>query len=434
MEKCALRILSIFVFFILSVSNAQELYWPDKHGPTLDGVVPDISLKGIPQKWDGASGENIQWKTPLERLGHSTPVIAGNKIWFTSATLDGKKQFIYCIDKNSGKVIHHKLLFENENPEELGNTTNTYATPSCVVEKEAVYVHFGTYGTARLNPETAEKVWERKDIDVRHFRGPASSPIIYKNLLILTFDGVELKQFTLAIDKNTGKDVWKTKRSVDFKDLVDGHPKREGDFRKAFDTPALAEVNGKTQLLSVGARAAYGYAADTGKELWILKHKNYNAAVRPVWLPKEQMAILNTGSAKANLIGLKITSDTKGDVTKKTEWSQRRASRYCLPIYKDGYLYQLTHDGNVSCINAKSGETVWKKALVKSFMASPILVGDKIYLFEIYGDSFVIEASPAGYKEISKNHIDDEFSACPSVADGAIFMRGKKFLYKISTK
>lgn len=431
-----LRYLIILVFGILIFSGLaeQKLSWPDKHGPSLNGLVPEAVQGSIPLKWGGESEENIIWKTPLERLGHSTPVVSDNKIWFTSATEDGKKQYVYCIDSESGKIIHHKLLFENADPEPLGNTTNTYATPSCVLEEGAVYVHFGTYGTAKLNPDTAEIVWQRRDIEVRHYRGPASSPIIYKNLLILTFDGVEDKQFTLAINKNTGKDVWKTKRSVDYKDLVDGKPKREGDFRKAFNTPSLAMIDGKMQLLSVGSKAAYGYDVETGKELWIVKHKNYNAAVRPTWLPNEQMVIINTGSAKANLIGMKLDGKTSGDVTNNATWTQRRASRYCLPVYKAGFLYQVTHDGNVSCIDAKTGETKWKEALVKSFMASPILVADKIYMIDIYGESFVFEANPEAYKQLANNIIEDEFSACIAVAKDGLILRGKKYLYKIGKK
>ena len=138
--------LSIFISFLLiSCVAQQKLHWPDKHGPQWNGTVPDSASKGLPLKWGGEKEENIIWKTPLERLGHSTPVIAGKKIWFTSATEDGKQQFIYCLDSNTGKVIHHKLLFENSNPEPLGNTTNNYATPSCFLEEDAVYVHFGTF-------------------------------------------------------------------------------------------------------------------------------------------------------------------------------------------------------------------------------------------------------------------------------------------------
>ena len=425
-------LITLFLFSCSSQSIAQDKpIWPDKHGPTLDGVVPVSDAEKLPLEW--SEKKNVVWKAVYTGEGHSSPVILGNQVWFTTATKDGKKQWVYCIDKNTGKVIHHKLLYENENPEELGNTTNTYATPSCVVESGAVYVHFGTYGTCRLDPKTANKVWDRKDIEVRHFRGPASSPVIYKDSIILTFDGVEDKQFLMALDKKTGKTLWKTKRSVDYKDLVDGKPKREGDFRKAFGTPALANVNGKTQILSVGASAAYGYDADTGKEVWILTHKNYNAAVRPIFIPKYNMAIVNTGSAKANIHGVTLDKTTKGKINNShIKWSQRRASRYCMPVYFEDHIYQITHDGNLSCINVKSGKTTWKKSLVRSFMASPILAGKKIYLIDIYGKSTVIEANPSAFKQLAENEIAEEVSACPAVADGALFIRGKKHLYKIA--
>ena len=424
-------IFTLLLFSCSSTPIAQEkAYWPDKHGPTLDGLVPASSAKKLPTEW--SEKKNVAWKAPYKGKGHSSPVILGDKVWFTSATEDGKEQYVYAVDRKSGKVLHELTLYKNANPEPLGNTTNTYATPSCVVEPGAVYVHFGTYGTAKLDPKTAKVIWNRKDIKVRHFRGPASSPVIYKNSLILTFDAVEDKQFIMALDKNTGKTLWKTKRSVDYKDLVDGKPKREGDFRKAFGTPALAEVDGKTQILSVGANAAYGYDADTGKEIWILEHKNYNAAVRPIFIPELKMAIINTGSAKANIHGVALDSTTKGKINSThIKWSQRRASRYCMPVYKDGHIYQITHDGNLSCINIKSGATTWKKSLVKSVMASPILAGDKIYIIDVYGKATIFKADPSAYKLITENEIAEEVSACTAVADGALFIRGNKHLYKI---
>ena len=425
----------LFILFLFSCSSkpiAQEkIHWPDKHGPTLDGVVPESSVSNLPLEW--SENKNVVWKAPYKGLGHSSPVILGNQVWFTSATKDGKEQYVYAIDRNSGKIIHNFTLYKNANPEELGNTTNNYATPSCVAEPGAVYVHFGTYGTAKLDPKTAKVIWNRKDIKVRHFRGPASSPVIYKDSLILTFDAVEEKQFIMALDKNTGKTLWTTKRSVDFKDLVDGKPKREGDFRKAFGTPGFATVDGKTQILSVGSKAAYGYDADTGKEIWILTHSNYNAAVRPIYIPQYKMAIINTGSAKANIHGVALDKTTKGKINNShIKWSQRRASRYCMPVYYKDHIYQITHDGNLSCINIKSGKTTWKQSLVRSFMASPILSGDNIYLIDIYGKATIFKAEPSAYKQIAENEIAEEVSACPAVADGALFIRGKKHLYKIA--
>lgn len=425
--------LLIFLCGGVSLSFASsEAYWPDKHGPNLDGIVPYESAKKVPVKW--SESENLAWKTPYKGLGHSAPIILGDGVWFTSATEDGREQYVYCVDRNSGKVKHELTLYKNENPEELGNSINTYATPSCVAEAGAVYVHFGTYGTAKLHPETAEVIWERKDIKVRHFRGPASSPVLYKDTLILTFDAID-QQFLMALDKNTGQTLWKTTRSVDFQDLVDGLPKRDGDFRKAFGTPGFAQVNGKTQILSVGSRAAYGYDADTGKEIWMLEHSNYNAAVRPVFVPEHQLAILNTGSSKAMLHGVKLDESTKGTINDThVKWSQRYASSYCMPLYDKGYLYQITQTGKLSCTEIKTGEVTWKESMRSSYMSSPILFDGKILIIDDEGKATIFKADPQAYVLVAENKIDEGVSACPAVAEGELFIRANKFLYKISSK
>ncbi|HEY1050653.1 MAG TPA: PQQ-binding-like beta-propeller repeat protein, partial [Prosthecobacter sp.] len=184
-------VLALLSVFAGAQPATKPVFWPVKGGPTADGMVPAADAARLPLEWDGASGKNIVWRTPLEGQGHSSPVIGGDMIWFTSATEDGTKQFIYGIDRNDGKIIHHKLVFENAAPEDLGNPMNNYAAPSPVLEEDALYVHFGTYGTARIDPATGEKVWERRDINVKHYRGPGSSPIIHGDLLVLTFDGID---------------------------------------------------------------------------------------------------------------------------------------------------------------------------------------------------------------------------------------------------
>ena len=271
-----------FAATLCAQSVTTPVFWPDKNGPTFDGVVPAADAAKLPLTWNSETGENIVWKTDLEDEGHSSPVIGGDMIWFTAATTDGHKQFLYGIDRQTGKIIHHKVIFENQAPEELGNPLNNYAAPSPVLETDALYVHFGTYGTARINPATGNKVWERRDINVRHFRGPGSSPILHGDLLILTFDGID-QQFVTALNKKTGETVWKTNRTTDYGDLdAEGHPTRDGDMRKAYHTPSVFNLGGVETLVSVGSRAAFGYAVDSGKELWTIRHGGFNAAIRPL--------------------------------------------------------------------------------------------------------------------------------------------------------
>src|SRR5271170_3706637 len=115
----------------------------------------------------------------------------GNQVWLTTATEDGHDSFVICVDANTGKILFNENLYHSDQPEPLGNSVNSYATPSPVIEPGRVYVHFGSYGTACLDTATAQVLWQRTDLPCRHYRGPSSSPILWANLLILTMDGVD---------------------------------------------------------------------------------------------------------------------------------------------------------------------------------------------------------------------------------------------------
>ena len=409
------------------------LFWPDKNGPTFDGIVPAAEAARIPLQWDEATGKNIAWKVPLEGEGHSTPVIGGDRIWFTAATTDGKKQFVYGIDRATGKIAHHLLLFENAAPEELGNPLNNYAAPSPVLEADALYVHFGTYGTARLDPASGKVVWQRRDINVKHYRGPGSSPILHGELLILTFDGIN-EQFVTALDKKTGATVWKTGRTTDYGDLdKDGKPTRDGDMRKAYHTPSVFDLGGVATLVSVGSRAAFGYEVKTGRELWTVRHGGFNAAIRP--LRYEDVLIQNTGSERAHTLGVRIDDKMKGDITEShVLWDRekRNASESC-PVLVNGLIFQVTRGGVVTCTRAKTGEDVWEDRFQGQHLPSPIAAGDRLYFCNDRGDINVIRAAEK-FEVLATSKLADAMTATPAVADGALFIRTKTALYRIEEK
>ncbi|MDB6116249.1 MAG: outer rane biosis protein [Verrucomicrobiaceae bacterium] len=415
------------------------LYWPDKNGPTMNGVVPEAEAARLPLEWDEASGKNITWKTDLPPgdEGHSTPIIGGDFLWFTSATADGTKQYINSFDRHTGKQLHHHLIFENPAPEPLGNPLNNYASPSPVIDAEGVYIHFGTYGTAKLNPLTAEVIWQRRDINVKHFRGPGSSPLLYGNLLILTFDGIDA-QFTIALDKMTGKTVWKTPRSTDYHDLdKDGNPTRDGDMRKAYYTPSVFDLGGKKTLVSIGSRAAFGYDPQTGKELWTVTHGGFNAAPRALAMPG--ILILNTGSERSHMLGIRVDDKMTGDITAShTLWDhdKRNASESC-PVLHNGKLYQVTRGGVLSCLDAKTGDQVWEDRLQGQHLPSAILASDRLYYSNDRGEVNVIRAGDK-FELLATNKFnggaDDKITSSPAVADGAIFIRTKTHLFKLEKK
>lgn len=431
-------LIAIPLVLLSGLSNAQPatkpVFWPAKGGPTHDGIVPAADVARIPLEWDSASGKNIVWRTPLEDQGHSSPVIGGDMIWFTSATTDGTKQFVYGIDRHSGKIVHHQVVFENTAPEDLGNPINNYAAPSPVLEEDALYVHFGTYGTARINPATGEKVWERRDINVRHFRGPGSSPIIYGDLIILTFDGID-QQFVTALDKKTGKSVWKTARTTDYGDLdKEGKPTRDGDMRKAYHTPGVFEMGGKEVLVSVGSRAAFGYEVTTGKELWTIRHGGFNAAIPP--LRFGDMLILNTGSERAHTICVRIDDKMSGDITEShVLWDrEKRNASEASPVLVNGTLYQITRGGIVSAVDVKTGKDLWDDRLAGKHVPAPLALGDKLLFCNDRGECFLVRASPEKFEIIGQNQLGESITASPAVAEGALFIRSSGALYKIATK
>ena len=414
-------------------SHAQtRISWPDKSGPTRDGHAAADDARGVPTHWNEATGQNIAWKVPLEGEGHSTPVIAGDRLWLTMASSDGKQMSVFLLDTRSGKVLRSRLLFENPVPEPLGNAVNTYASPSPVLEPGALYVHFGTYGTARLDPDTLETVWQRRDLPCRHFRGPGSSPVIAENLVVLTFDGID-QQYVTTLDKQTGKTVWRTDRTTDFKDLnAEGKPKADGDLRKAYHTPGIVEVDGRWQIVSVGSRAAFGYDLLTGTELWTFEHPNFNAAARPLFIPGS--AIINTGSDGSHLVRLKLDASTRGNVA-KTHFLWDRAkgnSKHTTSVIIDGRIITVADSGVVYAIDMATGGEIWTKRIGGTFTASPVVANGLIYTIDEKGISTVIRAG-AEYQEVAQNTIADGARASPAIANGALYLRTFGHLYKIAT-
>ena len=147
--------------------------WPDFRGHHGNGIA---EAKDLPTRW--SEQKNVRWKTPIHDRGHSSPVIWGKQIWLTTATEDGKKLFVLCIDKETGQILLDHQIFDVPEPQ-FSNRLNSYASPSPVIEEGRVYIYFGTYGTACLDTKTFKVLWQRCDINCDHFQGAGSSPILY---------------------------------------------------------------------------------------------------------------------------------------------------------------------------------------------------------------------------------------------------------------
>lgn len=400
--------------------------WTSYRGPTDQGLCASAHL---PVHW--SEKENVVWKTPLSGKAWSSPVIWGDSIWLTTATEDGTQLSAICVDKKSGKIIRNKRLRTVAAPQYC-HPFNSYASPSPVIEEGRVYVTFGSPYIGCLNSSTGEVIWERTDFVCNHFRGAGSSPFIFGNLLILHFDGSD-RQYVAAMDKQTGKTVWQTDRTMDYNDLDSstGKPTREGDYRKAFSTPVIADVQGKPLLISLGSMCLYGYDPLTGKEQWRAELvRSHSGACRPV---VGHGLVFSPMGAGLELWA--VRPDGQGVVTDThVAWKYKKGvcRRPSLLLVED-LLLMVDDSGVATCLEAKTGTEVWKERLGGNYSASPIYAGGKVYFCDQDGKSTVIEAARQ-YKRIAENRLEDGFMASPAVSGDALFLRTKSALYRIEEK
>ncbi|HEY9173790.1 MAG TPA: PQQ-binding-like beta-propeller repeat protein [Verrucomicrobiae bacterium] len=407
--------------------------WPEFRGPWGNGHATgpsDTKPIGLPLQWSETN--NVTWKTPIPHRGWSTPVVLGGQVWLTTATEDGHDFFAIGLDAASGKIRCNEKLFHSDHPEPLGNgaSMNCYATPSPAIEPGRVYVHFGSFGTACLDTDTGKTLWKRDDLPCRHYRGPASSVVLFENLVILTFDGADL-QYHVALDKQTGKTVWKTDRSVAWNDEnVPGQMARDGDLRKAHSTPLIVTDAGKSQMLSAGAKAAYGYDPRTGRELWKVRYDDWSVAPRPLF--DRGLAFIVTGLNKRELWAVK--TDGQGDVTDThVLWKlTSRVGKYASSLLVDGLIYTAAEESFVTCVDAATGQIVWTDRIGGKYAASPVYADGRLYFFSQQGTTTVLKPGRA-FEVLAVSMLADGFMASPAVSDKAFFLRTKTHLYRVES-
>jgi outer membrane protein assembly factor BamB len=411
---------SLRLLLVAALALAQ---WPQFRGVDGNGVSKNT---GLPLTWSEA--QNVRWKTAIHGRAWSSPVVLGKQVWLTTATPDGKQLFAVAIDKDSGMILHDLKLFDVPTPQ-FAHSFNTYASPTPVIEEGRIYVTFGSPGTAALDTATGEVLWTRRDLECNHFRGAGSSPILFRNLLIMHFDGSDL-QYVVALDKRTGKTVWQTRRSIDFQDVQpDGRIKADGDFRKAFGTPQIVMDGDRPVLVSIGSQATYGYDPMTGQELWrIIERGNFSGSTRPV--AGHGLVFYPTGFNTGQIFA--IRPDGRGDVAAThVAWkAPRGAPNKPSLLLLDDLLFMVNDGGIVTCLEARTGTEVWHGRLTDSYSASPVSADGRVYFFSEDGKATVIEAGRT-FKILAENSLDDGFMASPAIDGRAFYLRTKSHLYRI---
>jgi outer membrane protein assembly factor BamB len=395
--------LAIIVLLLLSPWFQD---WPQFRGPTGQGVSEE---KGLPLTW--SETKNVRWKVAIPGRGWSSPVIQGERIWLTTATEEGKSLRAVAVDLNTGAILQNVEVFRPKSAR-LANSKNSFASPTPVVEGDRVYLHFGAFGTACIT-QSGEIVWKTRLEYDNGQHGTGGSPVIYEDLLIVSCDGNDV-QFVVALDKATGKVRWKKTR--------EGY--------QAYSTPLVVSLPGGDQLISPGAFRAIAYEPRTGKEIWQVKYgEGFSNVPRPVY--GHGLVFICTGFQQASLLAIK--PDGHGDITKsKIEWRLDRGVPFTpSPLLVGNELYMVSDNGIATCVDAKTGQELWRARLGGNHSASPIYADGKIYFLSEEGESVVI-APGRELKHLATNQLDGPTLASMAVSSGSLFIRSQTHLYRIS--
>ncbi len=291
---------------------------------------------------------------------------------------------------------------------------NSPATPTSVVEEDRVFVSFGSQGIACLDRKTGDKIWERRDLRIYQPVRQGSSPIVDEKNLYVAYDGTD-QQFFVALDKETGETRWKKDRNVetDWEATLRsrGFATKEAggkpnDNKKSFATATLIDVDGQRQLIAPAAEATIAYDPDTGKELWRVLHPGgFNVAARPIHA--NGMVYVFTSGLNSLLMG--IRPDGIGNVTDThVAWSTTRGTpNIPSPVIVDDLLFMVTDKGGIArCLDARTGEEIWKKRLGGDHWASPLYAGGKLYFSSKQGDVTVLPASREEPEIVARNSLN----------------------------
>lgn len=398
--------------FCTSIALAGE-DWPQFRGPDGQGHSDSV---GLPVTW--SESQNVAWKTEIPGQGWSSPVVMDGRVWMTTATDEGCSLRAVCVDLESGRLLHDVEVFHRDKPIEK-HATNSYASPTPILENGRVYVHFGTMGTACLDAATAQIIWQNQELELDHQVGPGSSPALFENLLLFCCDGTDV-QYAAALDKVTGQLAWKTNRSG----VIDKAP----DQKKSFVTPLVIRVDGRDLAIMVGAEWAYAYDPRSGQEIWTVKHPGFSVAPRPVF--GHGLVVVSTGFMLPQLLA--IRPQGAGDITTSgMAWkSDKSVPTKPSPLIVGDELYLISDVGVLTCLDARSGQQHYRRRLGGNFSASPIAADGRIYCCDEDGRTIVF-ARGRTYQELASNKLSGRFMASPAVVGSSLVLRTDTHLYRI---
>ncbi|QDU10836.1 PQQ-binding-like beta-propeller repeat protein [Gimesia aquarii] len=394
--------------------NVKATDWPWWRGPQRNGIA--YANQNPPLKW--SETENIVWKSPIPGRGYSSPTVVGNRIYLATADKKQETQSVLCYDRATGKqlwqTVIHKGGFSTK-----GNKKSTHASSTVACDGKRLFINFVNDGSAYTTALTLDGrlLWQTKITDYIIHQGYGSSPAIYDSLVIVSADNKGGGAIA-ALKRKDGSVVWKIDR-----------PKTPN-----YPSPIILNVAGKDQVLMTGCDLVTGIEPLTGKKLWEIEGATTECVTSTV--TNGDLILTSGGYPKNHMSAVK--ADGSGTVV----WENNNRMYVPSMLVQGDIIYSVTDNGVAICWDIKTGKQIWKARLGGTFSSSPVLVGDRIYVTNEAGETYIFKADPKEFELLGENKLGTEVFATPTFCDSRIYMRvseevdGKRqeFLYCIGKR
>ena len=421
-------------------------HWPQFRGPNASGRGDGAHL---PDTWSVPAGKGIAWKTPIPGLAHSSPIVWGDRVFVTTAISSRKdatfkpglygegtasedvtrhKWNVMALDRRTGKVLWERTAYEGT-PKEKRHIKATYANATPATDGKYVVAFFGSQGLYAYDVDGNLK-WKRDlgrlnagAYDLPEYEwGTASSPIIYKDLVIVQADQ-QAGSFVMAMKLKDGATAWKAER----------------DELPSWATPTVSTAGGQPELVTNAPKFIRGYDPETGRELWRLGRSSNITAPTPVF---DQDLIVVMSGRRPNAPIFVLKAGARGDITLAegatsggpVVWTRENAGSYMpTPVVHDGRVYVLKNQGILTCWDLETGAQLYEQRLpgvTSGFSASPVVADGKLYLSSEDGDVFVVRAA-SKFEVIATNPMGQPLMATPAITDGLLIVRGERDLFAV---
>lgn len=395
--------------------------WPRFRGPNGQGVAPGGEY---PIKW--GDGEKVAWKVPVPAEGWSSPVVAGGKVYLTGTTAGGQACHVLAFDAATGALAWDKEVFRQSPTRKEGK--NSFATPTPAADGDGVVAVFGGGGIAAVSA-AGDVRWTHTTVSHYSRHGLGASPVRYKNLVIMPYDGSKPppdekvgwqvpweESFILALDAGTGAEVWRAKR---------------GKSRIAHATPVVFSLGGKDVLISNAGDVLQGFDPATGARLWSVRSEGEGLVPSVAIGGKTLFA--TPGWPTPALRAWTWDGDDPTTAPRLLWQQPRDVPMMPSPIFVNGRVFTVSEKGIAACLDPATGKPAWSERLPGAYSASPVAAGGKVYALSEQGETTVFDAGPE-FNVVAKNKLPGTFQATPALAGGRIYLRSDKALYCIGKR